>query len=196
MKLSRLEAYLEALPNGLSSYPTYTQKAAVYRQLVGNLPRLPALDALPAELRALVNEPLPVSGWLTEARANALYLALADVRGVSDAQFVDEFYSVNRGVLSSPLYSVLFLVLSPQRLVRGAATRWGSFHRGIRLSIKAQPKQTTVRMEYPAELLPEILARAYVTAFQAAVELAGGKHVSFNVAEYTPAHTVFDGSWD
>lgn len=196
MKLRRFATYIEALPNGLASYPAYTQKAAVYRRVLAEFGAVPDLTALPEELRTLVSEPLPVSAWMPEVEVNALYLALADVHGMSDTEFIDGFYAVNRAVLSSPLYRVLFFVLAPERLVRGAATRWGSFHQGIVLAIKAGPRQATVRMEYPASLMPELLARAYVTAFQAAVELAGGRNVSFVVGEYTPTHTIFDGSWD
>ena len=82
--LPRVAAYLEALPNGLASYPEYTQKAALYRQFLKHAGALRVANQLPPELRLLVEQPVPVNTWLPEVMVNALYLGVADALHLDD----------------------------------------------------------------------------------------------------------------
>lgn len=194
--MSYLQTYLDALPQGEDSYPDYLQKAAVYRQFLDLMPMAPVADVLPAPLRHLVLDPEPVSAWIPEVHLNAVYLAARDVAFVDDQAYRDHWRRVNETLLSGRLYRMLMRVASPTVVIRGAGSRWSSFHRGVGLHLdRVNQGQLAARLTYPAHLIPEPLAESYAMALQVALEVAGARSARIVAQAYTPTEISLVGSW-
>jgi uncharacterized protein (TIGR02265 family) len=191
-----MTAYVESLPEGLDSLRDCQQKASILRQFVGR-PHASALaKALPAELRGLVEAPPPATEWISEVKATAIYLALRDVMG-SDEAFLEYTYEMNRRLLSGPLYRVLFALVSPERVIKGAASRWSQLHRGTELRTEAlSPPRVRFRLVSPIGLVPEVLARAYGGAYRVAIELAGARAVDVTIESAGPTGYTFALRWE
>jgi len=129
-RFPRMERYIQALPDGLASYPRCTTKASIYRMLLDRLPEPMDVSGLPAEIAALIATPQPSGSWIETAKVNAVELAVADWVG-SDAKFVALAEEMNNALLRSPMYRALVFVASPAFLIRTAARAWGQFHRGV-----------------------------------------------------------------
>lgn len=194
---TRLEAYLALLPDGVGSYPTYVQKASVFRTFLAHLGGR-TLDAtrLPAPVRELVEAPPPPSAWVSEVHVTALFIAVREQCFASDAAYEQHWLEVNRAILSSPLYRMLMMVASPSQVVMGAARKWNQLHKGVTMRATLDGNRATVRLAFPENLLEPFVTRTYSTAFQAAIELSGGKNAVCALREYEPTLAVFDGHWD
>jgi hypothetical protein len=196
-----MNAYLARLPRGLDSYPDYVQKASMYREFLTEVSEadrslLPTFSGLPAVLAQLVREPVPVTSWVPEVHAYALGMAMADLFFASDDAFLDRKLQANRRILSGPLYRLLFLLISPARLLRNVVSRWEKFHRGLPLRVlDLQSNEGTVRLEFPHYMVPDLQVRTYALVLQAAVEAAGGKEASFGVESSGPTFAQYCGTW-
>lgn len=194
--MNHLDEYLAALPRGLDSFADHVQKAAVVRHFTGGLELLAHADRLPAPLAAIVRDPPPVTAWVPEVHATALLTALRDLFFTDDESFFRYAYDTNRRLLESAFYRILFKLISPQRVLRGAESRWSQMHRGMQLSVTRRgDREADVRLVYPPGLLPDVIATAYGTAFRAAVEVAGARGAEFAVVERSRTHTTFRGAW-
>jgi len=194
--LAYLDRYLAGLPRGLESFADHVQKAAVFRQFVSGLPIAEQAHRLPPPLDGLVRAPPPVSAWLSEVQATAVLTSLRDLFFSDDEGFFKYAYDTNRRVLESVFYRVLFKLVSPQRVLRGAEARWAQLHKGMELFVAMRgDRGAEVRLVYPPGLLPDVIATAYSTAFRAAVEVAGARAASFTVVERSRTQTTFHGAW-
>ena len=192
----RMNAYLAQLPAGIDSYPDVLEKASVYREyLVGaDCDALRLL--LPAALHPLVDAPPPRSAWVPEVHVGALFLALSDMLGEEEA-FLDLAYRANRRLLSGPMYRLLFSLLGPRTILKGAQSRWGHFHRGVTMHVELidEARGATVRLTFPPKLLVPLLFRSYGEAFRAAAEVAGAKEASVRIEAHGDAYVRFAIDW-
>jgi len=190
-----MEAYVASLPRGLDSYPACQQKAVILREFLSRAIQNAIQAALPDELRALAEQPPAVTQWISEVRVTAIYLAHRDSLGGDDA-FADHAYTVNRRLLSGPMYRVLFAVASPARVLRGATSRWGQMHRGTELTPRHTSERDAVfHLSAPLNLVPRVIALAYATGYRVALELAGAREAKVECDEAGPAGHVFRASW-
>lgn len=193
---THLKAYLDALPQGVGSYPTYVQKASIYRQFLDLTPMAGVTEVLPEAVRHLVTDPAPVSAWIPEVHLTALYLATLDVRYADETAYVEHWGEVNRALLQGRLYRLLMRVASPSIVIRGAVSRWRSFHRGVALHLdRVSRGNVVVRMTCPPGLIPAVLAPSYALAFQAALEVAGADEAVVRVEARTDTEIRFTGRW-
>lgn len=190
-----MQAYVDGLPRGLDSYPSHEQKAGVYRQLLGDTLK-PHAAGLPPVLRAMVENPPPVTSWVTEVHACALFVAMRDVMA-SDAAFQDHMYKMNRALLDGVLYGFLFRLLSPKRILDGARSRWTQLHRGVTFEVTREGGDNTagVVMRFPTGLIPLLLLNSYCGAFRAALEVAGGKDVKVQLVEGSAVLGRYQATW-
>ncbi len=197
--LPHVEAYLASLPMGLASYPEHVQKASVYREFIRFMPAGGVIGKVPAPIEALVTKPLSASAWVPEVHVATLFLAIVDTGFTRDEDFLERALVANKELLTGPLYRILMMVASPSYLARHAEARWNTFHRGITMVTESLPEgkagTALFRLEYPKALVPELLARSYTTAFQAALEAAGGRTVTAAVRQYAPEACSFACSW-
>ena len=193
---SAVSSYLEALPSDLESYPDHLHKAAIFREFLVGLDTAELAEAVPSELAPLVLTPPPVNAWLPEVHAHAVYIAACDVLFADEAAFVRAAYENNLRLLESPLYNILFKLVSPERVLGGAASRWSKFHRGQELVLdEAGHGRAVVRLVAPMGLTTPLLARCYGTGFRAAIEAAGGAGVKVEVEATGRGGYRFEARW-
>jgi hypothetical protein len=196
LALIETRAYLRGLPDGLASYPECVGKASIYRRFVDETALGDAATKLPHEIAALITQPRVHSSWVSEVLTTCLYLGVRDLCFPSDDAFVDHFREVNRAVVSSPMYRVMFALVSPLRLIDGGAKRMSALHRGLGVSIlETRSHGGRLALSYPPNLLPRLIARCYATAFEVLVEAAGGKEPCAHLVRHEPDAATFDVTW-
>lgn len=191
-----IERYLAGLPDGLGSFPTYVQKGSVFREFLRGFAASRLLPALPAEVAALITTPPSVNEWIPEVHANVVWVAARAELFPDDDAFEEMAHRQNLRLISSPLYAILFKLVSPERVLRSASSRWAQFHRGIELGTPTfREREATIEMRCPRGLVPSFLAKAYATGFRAALEAAGGRHVRVELVDQAASGFTFRGTW-
>ncbi|MEO6953429.1 MAG: hypothetical protein ABI321_16630 [Polyangia bacterium] len=157
----------------------------------------PELDhALPTVVRELAQHPPPVSVSVPEIVVNTLHLALGDALGYSEEQFIERAREVSRSVISGPLYRVLFTFISPERLLKNAASRWEAFHRGTSLSVDLiEDTRCRILMHAPPHASTELLSAMKATGFEVALVAAGAKNLKASVKQVTSEVARFEATW-
>src|SRR5262249_26365956 len=196
MALARMEAYLGGLASGLEAHPQCQQKGSIVRGVLRGFP-LAGLPPRPPPVQALIEEPPLASSWVSEDYASALYLAICDAQFPDDGAYIRFSFEFNRKLLRSPLYRVLMVVATPTRLMRHAGLRWGALHRGSRFAVELSGERSAHGvLHYPPHLFPELLARCFGTAFQAAVECSGRRRSALELTRSEATSSHYKLSWE
>ncbi len=191
-----MDDYVAGLPAGLDSYPEVIVKASVLREFTRELAGSDLAGKLPEAVGELITSPPPVSAWVPEVHAVTLFVGVRYLLMESDASFLEWAYKHNTRLLRGPLYAILFKLVSPERVLRGASERWGHFHRGIELGAPKLAKgSATLTMTCPPKLMPRFLAAAYGTGFRAALEAAGASSVTLELLQSNATSFQFQGTW-
>lgn len=168
-----MERYLASLPAGLDSFSDCLAKGSVLRSSLIQQPIEEIAARLPPSLRPLVTDPPVDSEWISEVRWMAVYHAVADVRGYSDADLRVWARDRNRALFRNPAYRILMAVSSPGTLLRGASMRWSNWHRGSSLEIEGiLDEGVRALLRFPANLFDATMLEVFGEAFVAALELA------------------------
>jgi hypothetical protein len=192
----RVEAYVASLPGGLAAHPTAQAKGALVRNLLEGQSVVELARRLPPEIARLAEEPPVGSEWIPEAHLIALYLGVADLKGLRDEDFLGFARERNRVLFHSAAYRFLMEVVSPATLVRFAGLRWGNFHRGTTLeqeSVADDGVRFTLR--FPQRLIPPLMVRVYAQAFVAALEVARARFPIVAVEAEDARSARFVGTW-
>lgn len=199
--LPSVAAYLESLPDGLDSYPGALTKGAVVRTFLGEsgvLSRLAPGD-VPGRVEDLLRDLPPVGTWVREVHFCAAIGALMDrcFPGVAGmAAFQLSMLERNRQLLTGPLYKILFMVVSPERVFLATDQRWSAFHRGSALKVIARsPQAVRLELSAPPHLFPDYYVRAIRGAIQAAGEAAGCKSIFVELLTDAHGPPRFDLRW-
>lgn len=194
---SRLGAYIASLPAGLDSYPSCVQKGSVVRTFVGGAPLLRDTQALPAPLRELAAQRPLATAWVPEVHATALYLALADAHFPKEADFLAYCARRNGELLRSPMYRALLAIGSPTMMLQALRAGWPMFHRGMTLAlVEKSPGNARLRLAFPPSVLPELVARAYGTAFFVAAEATRVvRGCTSSLVDFQRDAATYDVSW-
>lgn len=194
--LLRTRAYLTSLPSGLSSYPDCCGKASVWRNILALTDTSALVDRLPDELAQLLQLSLPHGAWLPVAHSFAGHLLLRDCLFPSDEAICNHFRHLDRELLSGVLYKVLFAVASPSVMIQASDRRFGTLFKGIELQTRMVGKnRVEVALLYPVGLVPPLVGRLYLIAFEVAVELSGGTDVQGKLLVQRPTSTRYELSW-
>ncbi len=189
--------YIEALPEGLDSYPEIETKASLVRSTLEGRPLPRArLQDLPATLRKLAESPPPVSAWIPEVHSHALLLAVYDASCKSLEDFERYCYLRQRRLFDGPLYQVVLKMVSPKFLRRTARYRWGALHRGTKFEIeRVDASGATVLIRHPPNLWNRPLRVALAAGIRASLDLSGAQGTSINIDDGSPEHTRLVGAW-
>ncbi|MBV1860721.1 MAG: hypothetical protein KUG77_20065 [Nannocystaceae bacterium] len=190
-------AYIARLPQGLDSHPECLSKASLYRSTLEGRPfPRAAAQALPPELRQLVLHPLPVTAWVPEVRSLALAMAHLDACCSSLDDFERSCYLRQRRLFDGPLYRVAVKLATPSLLLRTAARRWTTLHRGTTLVVKTnEPGRADLSMEHPPHLWDEPTRLALTSGLRALLDLCGARNGTIDVDEASATHMKLIGTW-
>ncbi|HEY3448693.1 MAG TPA: hypothetical protein VGK67_20210 [Myxococcales bacterium] len=194
--LRRVHAYLQALPNGVASYPECRAKASVYREALAWRPLPKTIAGLPPELLELVASPPPMSAWISEVQAMAMGLAIADHHGLSDREFVTMIYDLGRTLLNSPTYRYLMTADDLGAMLKHAHVRWTAMHQGIGLKADEVGEHgCAFQMTFPARLYDELLLKAYAATFRAGLDMTGKAGIEVELTGFGDTSAQFAARW-
>lgn len=194
--LPRVEAYLANLASGLAAHPACQAKGALVRNLLAGQDVAELARRLPPPLRRLAMEPPVGSEWIPETHLTALYLGLADVRGLRDEDFLGFARERNRTLFRSAAYRFLMEVVSPATLLRFAGQRWANFHRGTTFEQEGVADDgVRYTLRFPENLFPPLMLRVYAQAFVAALEMARARFPVVAVEAQNGRSARFIATW-
>lgn len=200
MDLPNMQRWLERLPGGIDAHPQCMVKSAPFRDAVESKPLDGVIEQLPAPVAELVRYPPPVSAWIPETHALCALIATLDAHFSSDPAGREAYeqwvYDRNRRLLLKPLYRALFLLLTPDRLLRGMESRWAAFRKGTNLVLlEHEGSHAKARVEFPYHLYDDTVILGMTAAFRAAVEAAGARHTQIRCLSLTSVSADVEMNW-
>jgi len=134
--------------------------------------------------------------WIPAVQSFAAHLVLRDCLFSSDEAICEHFRTVDRRLLSGPLYKVMFAIASPKQTVQAGDRRFATMFQGITLHSEHHGDNgSRVELRYPPCLLPALVGRLYLVAFEVAIELAGGKDVQGKVLHHGETSAQYELKW-
>jgi hypothetical protein len=189
-------AYLAQLPDGIRSYGDMVARASVFNKFFFDSPFRRDYSRLPPEVAALVAKPPEPKAWVPEVYLTSVILGRVEQLAVSEKDFLAWCYQENRRMFMQPLNRLLVLAATPEMLLRGAASRFAEFHKGIGVSaLPRGQREWELLMTHRPGLVPELVLRAYATAFTAAMEVSRLKEVRCELVECNPSHGRWRLTW-
>lgn len=194
--LLRTRAYLRALPDGLASYPECLSKASVWNNILRWTDTSALAGRVPDDLPLVPDRGMLTGAWIPVVQSFAAHLVLRDCLFTSDDQMTEHFRMMDRQLLSGPLYRVLFALSSPSLTVLAARRQFATLFRGIALTAAPSGEcATNLELSYPAMILPTLVARLYLVAFEVALEMAGAVNVEGRMLDHGPTTAHYELSW-
>jgi hypothetical protein len=183
--LLRTIAYVKSLPQGLDSYPECASKASVWKNILRLTDARGLAGRVPPELLVFSSPGMLDGAWISAVQSFAGHLALRDCLFQTDDAICEHFRRLDRELLSGRLYRALIALASPRMVVHAADRRFASMFKGITLEAQDEgPRRVLLTLKYPPELLPPLVGRLYLIAFEVAASLAGGRNVVGKVLEH------------
>jgi hypothetical protein len=188
-------AYLARLPEGIRSYPDAKIRGGLIHSILTAYP-LVARGALPDVVCDWVDSPPLTSEWVPQVVARVLLRAYFDEVFKTREAYLGWAYDAQKKTLSGPLYRVLFLGISPDRLVRMAASRYAHFHVGLTMQITQQgPGTAEAELTYPSLLCDAFDHQATTEGLRAGLELAGAKDVRGGAKSSSETNALIELAW-
>jgi hypothetical protein len=193
-----LDAYLRKLHAGLATHPNSLMKASLVRNALASRPLSDSvLRGLPPGLEETLRNPPPASTWLPVTHVVGTLLAIADHYELDDRAFLAWRREQYQSLLGGPLYRVLFAVMSPEKLVAGAAHKWRSLTKDSLVLERVETARgaAEIVVSWPAHLLPALVARSLMEGVRAALELSGATRPSLEMHDLTPTGARYALRW-
>jgi len=192
----RVERYLARLPYGFASYPDCLAKASVYRTFTESrsLKSFPWSKVRP-EIATMLRTPVPHSAWISEVAVSSAILALTDHYGYDDEETVRWFHECNSALLTNRMYRAIMSLASPALMMKGAAHRWGNFHRGTGFGMAQEGNEAHITLRFPPFLFDAVVLRGLAEGIQIAVSMSRAKDAQVEIVSSNPQSAVYRLSW-
>ena len=168
------------------------------RDALESRPFEPPHVGLPAPAIQFLESPPPVSSWTSEVLFVAMSMAIydRDFGGSDLAGYERWVMDFNLALFRSPLYRVLFAMLTPRRLMLFAVSRWSAFHRASALTLRnSSSVGTELELAFPPHLFPLPMLHAFGAAWCAAGATAGATEPRSEILEHGPEHARYRVTW-
>ena len=194
--LLRTRAYLKSLPDGLLSYPACRSKGHVWKNILRWTDTRSLIGRVPDSVPIVPESDVLASSWISAVQSFAGHLVLRDCLFATDDAICEHFRVVDRRLLSGPVYKVMFALATPMLAVQAADKRFATMFRGFDLAARSeQTGRVHLTMSYPPALVPALVGRLFLVAFEVAVELAGGKSVAGCVLQHGDTKAHYEITW-
>lgn len=198
-KFPRVAQYIDALPEGLGSYPECEANGAAIDYMHSTYPDVGSQTGLPELVRYYWENPKHRT-WIPETVASTFYLALLDSHFANYEAYLDWSFESSSALFDTSWARVMMRLLSPTLVVLGAAKRWNAFHRGTTLETGAAKKyaetmRVTGELKYPANLFPTPMLDIFGRAFVAALEGSRAENAAYTLKETDNSTATFVVTW-
>jgi hypothetical protein len=196
-----LTQYVDALPEGLDSYPkALTSGAIILSLLLDPLRRPPLGVGLPSPLEDLICTPPAATAWVPLVKLCAFHAAVYDFAFAEKGgvpAYEEWTFQRNLQLTKNPLYRKILAVESPEALLASYSSgRWSAFYRGTSLHVMNVAKHSaSLRLTHPAHAWPEISRIALGAALRAAFVIARAKSATVTSRELSVRASHFEISW-
>jgi len=191
-----MQRYLDGLPAAENAYPQCSMKAAFVNLTRERTPFVATPD-MPDWLKAFIDARWPATEWVPLVQCNAWVLAMIDgLWGGSVERYLRFNYETNLDYAKSPMFKLLYMMISPGFLMRHVPL---AFRRGIRgpgfTVLRSEPGLATVQIAFPHGLYDEVIAQGWTAAFRAMLEATGTNDVQVVLAKHSPMLATYDATW-
>lgn len=192
----RAAAYLDALPDGLESFPQCEVQLTVFDSLREAAKGVDA-SGLPGALGDFFRGDTR-KGWVPEVLCQAANLVFADT--VGEAEFLQWSYDNAVRLYKKPVLRHLMKLLSPTLVVMGAPRRWNAVRRGTGLAVGPiqtvdDRKVTVGDVTGPPGLFAKAFCEAVAEAFRAGLDGAHGHDGKVELETFDGATARYRVSW-
>ena len=169
----RVDAYLASLPDGIESHPTCQTKSALIRSALKVRPvEGRSLAGLPPVVAEMLENPPPATQWVGTVPHFTAQLAIGDLHDLQPHDYDEFWYAHMKRLMTGPVYSTFFRLISPSYLVRTSTMRWSQFYRGWHVEVKPVDAGLDLRLRYPTHLLPPEAVQGFRGVWQAMIDVA------------------------
>jgi hypothetical protein len=194
--LLRTRAYLKVLPSWLASYPECRSKGQVWKNILQWTDTQALVGKVPEGVPIVPDSAVLATAWIPAVQSFAAHLVLRDCLFSSDEAIYEHFRVVDRRLLGGAVYKVMFALATPMLAVKAADKRFGTMFQGITLHASSdRDGHVSLELRYPRCLLPALVGRLYLIAFEVAVELAGGTEIAGTVLRHGDTSAQYEISW-
>jgi len=195
--LPRTQEYLARLPDGLNSYPDAVVKGSLVRGISEFKTERFASRPLPSQLQAWIDAPPLASQWVSETRLVAFGIAVRESYFDTDGEYLAWTELPLTKTLRSPLYRVLFALLSPGRLVKSGSKRWGALRRGTSRELLERNENGNLgRIVFPPDLYDALYLSALLGALRIVYTMSGAQDPSVEIVESSSEFVVTEVRYD
>lgn len=191
-----MDAYLDALPDGLDSYPQCQSKASLlHSALVGHEA---FSSGLPDVLRERIDSPPAPGFWIPAVHVIATVHAIIDVHYQGDEEATLSWGARRTAVIAdNSLYRALLRVSSPRVFFSMSAKVNRLLQRGTKFKMEVlEDGRALARLRFPRFLHDRPSLLGTVAMCDTIVKLTGGVPKGTNMVEVTPTHALFDCRWE
>ena len=195
--LPRAARYLRALPDGLDSYPEIQLKGSTARAVIENLPSHANINDVPEEVRWMLTNPPPVSGWFPEVHMITLVHVMRDLWFTSEEQQLEWVHDNIKNLFGGSLYKVLFGLISPMRLAKSSKRAWASLRRGSEREIlEMSDNHNLGRVIYPQNCYDSFYMEVIALALKVAYGMSRAKAPRVRILSCSPTVSEIEVVYD
>lgn len=190
-----LRAYLDSLPDGLSSHPDCRSKASIMAASLDHEIGAEVLELLPAAIVELIESPPPANIWIPAVHSDALFHLLCDVHYPRHTDMLEWIERRTRKMAAHKMYQSLMRVAGPKILLRSAAMAHGLFQKGTDLEAEIFASGARLVLSYAPYLHSSLNTLSNVPLWRVVIELTGGEDVHVERTEHGSRRAVYECTW-
>jgi hypothetical protein len=190
-----LARYLDALPDGLASYPECKTRgtlvsSAVFGHVASSFPR-----GLPAPLRALIVAPPLPGAWVPAVHSDAVFFAICDRHHPTGDEVLAWTRERTLRTAQSKMYRALTRIVGPGMLLRMVGHTHAMFQRGTEMTATSIPGGMKLVLSHPPYLHCGLNHLANVAMIEALIGLATTSQAQVEMPTSAPTYAEYLARW-
>ena len=191
-----LAAYVDALPDGLASYPDCRSKGTLLRSSLDHHDTEDMAKGIGPVLADILRSPPPAGVWAPAVYNDALFHAACDLHYPSDEAMLRWCRDRTDAMANNPLYRAIIRLPTPRMIVSIASRFHDLFQRGTTLTvIDSSATHANARLSFPPHLHSRLNALSNVAMFEVLLEQVNAKRVRVTMTEQSPTHALYACRW-
>ena len=196
VKYPGLADYLDALPDGLHSFPDCFTKGSLIRSLLDGRDVEALCVGLPGELQAVVREP-PLSGlWAPAVWNDAVFEAVCDAHYPSHAKIHAWTLERTVAVAHKPLYQAILRIPTTSLALRITTKTHRLFQRGSEMEVKSiTDGEAVFELHAPRRLHSKRMLYSNAPMFEGIAKLTGATKAQCSMDRWGETGALYTCRW-